>query len=277
VNFRLALAQTAVTGDKKANLDAIATCTAQAARRRARLAVFPEASMYHFGRENASLAPASEALDGPFVTALGALARQHGMWLLAGMFERIDGEERVYNTLVLLDDSGTLCGSYRKIHLFDAFGYEESRRIAPGDGATLTFEIEGLRFGAFTCYDLRFPELARRLALAGARVLLLPAAWYSGPGKEMQFETLLRARAIENTVYLGSADQCTEGFCANSVLYDPAGVVVASLGERPGLLVGDVSTERVSEVRAKNPSLANGRIDLYSRWVERDAQTLTTR
>jgi predicted amidohydrolase len=275
VNIRVALAQTAVTGDKAANLDAIASFTALAARRRARLAVFPEASMYHFGRPHDPLAPAGESLDGPFVSALAALARLHGIWLIAGMFERIEGDRRVYNTLVLVDDGGTPRGFYRKIHLYDAFGYAESARIAPGDGSTLEFDIDGVRFGALTCYDLRFPELARHITRAGAQVLVLPAAWLAGPGKELQFEALLRARAIENTVYVGSADQCTEGFCGNSVLYDPAGVVVASLGEAAGVIVADVSAERVSEVRGRNPSLANARVDLYARWAEAAAEALT--
>ena len=273
--IRLGLAQVAITGDKPSNLEKIAGATREASSRGAGLVVFPEASMFHFGKPNDPLAPASEPLDGTFVRTLQSLARTHKVWILAGMFERIDGDTRVYNTLVLLRDDGELHGFYRKIHLYDAFGYRESDRIAPGDGKTLSFELGGVRFGALTCYDLRFPELARHLTREGAQALLLPTAWLSGPLKEMHLLTLLRARAIENTVYLGAADQCPPGYCGNSVLYDPLGVAVASLGEAPGVIVGEVDPARVDIARATNPSLANSRVDLYARWIERAAVTPT--
>ena len=272
MTVRIALAQTSVSGDKRENLDAIAARAAQAADEGARLAVFPEASMFHFGKPSEPLAHAAEAVDGPFVHHLAGLAREYSLWLLAGMFERIDGDARVYNTLVLLDETGELRGTYRKVHLYDAFGYKESSRMAPGDGASLLFEIDGLRFGAMTCYDLRFPEQARHLTRGGAHAIVLPAAWLAGPNKELQFDTLLRARAIENTVYVGAADQCTPGFCGNSVLYDPMGVTVASLGESAGVVAGDVSAERVALVRATNPSLANARREVYAGWAARERE-----
>ena len=266
MTLRLALAQISVGGDKAANLEKIATRVAAAAQQGARLVVFPEASMYHFGAPDESLAAAAEPLDGDFVMALTQLARRHGVWILAGMFERIDGEPRVYNTLILADEGGLLQGFYRKIHLYDAFGYRESSRFASGDGATLVFSIGGMRLGAMTCYDLRFPEVARHLALSGAQAVVLPTAWFAGSLKEMQFETLLRARAIENTIYLGAADQCTPGCIGGSVLFDPIGVAVASAGESEALLVADVSEERIAQARAANPSLANVRPGVYSAW-----------
>ncbi len=162
-------------------------------------------------------------------------------------------------------------GIYRKIHLYDAFGYKESDRMRAGNGETLVFTLDGMRFGAMTCYDLRFPELARNLVRDGAETLLLPTAWLAGPLKEMHLATLLRARAIENTVYLGAADQCPPGYCGNSVLYDPLGVCVTSLGEAPGVIVGELDPHRVAEARSKNPSLDNSRIDLYAQWSERSA------
>lgn len=277
MSFRLALAQVAVTGDKPSNLAKIASAAQEAASRGARLVVFPEASMYFFGKPADSLAPAAESLDGPFVSALRALGRRYKIWILAGMFERIAGETRVHNTLALVTDDGELHGTYRKIHLYDAFGYRESERIAPGDGRTLSFLLDGVRFGAFTCYDLRFPELARHLTREGAQALLLPTAWLAGPLKEMHLATLLRARAIENTVYLGAAGQCPPGYCGNSVLYDPLGVAVASLGEAAGVIVGEIDVSRVEAARATNPSVANSRLDLYARWIESTAATPTRR
>ncbi|MGH7661075.1 MAG: carbon-nitrogen hydrolase family protein [Vulcanimicrobiaceae bacterium] len=273
MSFRLALGQLAVSGDKPGNLAKIADAADRAAAASARLLVCPEASMFHFGKPNEPLAPAAESLDGAFVTALRELASRYRLWILAGMFEKIDGDSRVHNTLVLLRDDGELHGIYRKIHLYDAFGYRESDRIAPGDGSTLSFDLDGIRFGALTCYDLRFPELARHLAREGAQALLLPTAWLAGPLKEMHLATLLRARAIENTVYIGAADQCPPGYSGCSVLYDPLGVAVVSLGEAPGIIAGDIDAARVDAARATNPSLANSRLDLYARWIERSAAT----
>lgn len=268
MSIHIALAQIAVSGDKAANLEHIAKGAASAAKGGARLVVFPEASMYHFGKPTDSLAPIAESLDDVFVCALRGLARRHHIWILAGMFEKIEDDTHVYNTLVLIRDDGELHDSYRKIHLYDAFGYRESDRMRAGDGRTLSFELDGIAFAAMTCYDLRFPELSRHLTRDGAQALLLPTAWLSGPLKEMHLATLLRARAIENTVYVGAADQCPPGYCGNSVLYDPLGVSVASLGEEPGVIVGEIDSERVGAARAKNPSVENSRVDLYARWME---------
>ncbi len=204
---KLALAQIAVGGDKRANLATIEARAHQAAAAGARLVVFPEASMHFFGDPALPLGPVAESVGGAFTTALQALARETRVWILAGMFERADGDERAYNTLVLVDDAGGVRGTYRNIHLYDAFGYRESDRLVAGEGGTLLFEIDGVRFGALTCYDVRFPEQARHLVRLGAQAIVLPAAWLAGPLKEMQFETLLRARAIENTAYVGSADR----------------------------------------------------------------------
>ncbi len=273
MSIKLGLGQLIVGSDKALNRQNIADAAMTAARHGVRLLVFPEASMYGFGKPNDPLDGAAEPLDGTFVSMLRELSHRHNLWILAGMFERIDGDNHVYNTLVLTGDDGRLHGVYRKIHLYDAFGYKESDRMRAGSGETLVFIVDGMCFGAMTCYDLRFPELARNLVRDGAQTLLLPTAWLAGPLKEMHLATLLRARAIENTVYLGAADQCPPGYCGNSVLYDPLGVCVTSLGEAPGVAVGELDPHRVAEARSKNPSLDNGRIDLYARWSERSAAT----
>jgi predicted amidohydrolase len=265
--MKLALAQIAVSGDKESNLANLAARAREAAAMGARLIVFPEASMHFFGDPSLPLGPVAESVGGPFTTALQELAHETNAWILAGMFESAEDDARAYNTLVLVDDAGDVRGTYRKIHLYDAFGYRESDRLVAGDGGTLLFEIDGVRFGASTCYDLRFPEQARHLVRLGAQAIVLPAAWLAGPLKEMQFDTLLRARAIENIAYVGSADQCTPGFCGNSVLYDPLGVVVGSLGEQEGLVVGEIDLERLARARSTNPSLRNVREDVYAQWT----------
>lgn len=274
MDVRVALAQIAVSADKRANLEKVVAAAERAARESARLVVFPEASMYPFGKPTDPLAPFAEPLDGPFVSALSRIARDKHMWILAGIFEKIEDDERVYNTLVLLNNAGELAGSYRKIHLYDAFGYMESNRIAAGDGSTLQFEVDGFRFGAMTCYDLRFPELARHLVKTGSQALLLPAAWLHGVLKEFHLETLVRARAIENTVYFGCADQCGPGLSANSMLVDPMGTTAMALAEAEGVITATLRVDRLKVAREKNPSLHHTRPDLYARWIEEEDRAL---
>jgi deaminated glutathione amidase len=261
---RLALGQLAAGPEKQENLERMTGFVAQAARAGADLILFPEAAMAG-GEPGANLTPFAEPIDGPFATGLGEAAARNGIAVVAGVFEPA-GPERVYNTVVAFGPDGALLGSYRKIHLYDAFGGRESDRVQPGDGTTLVFQLGGLKFGVMTCYELRFPEIARHLVERGAEVLLLPAAWVRGPLKEMHWETLARARAIENTVYVAASGQVSDRSIGLSTIVDPMGVVIASAGEAEGVTTGDVSLERLTEVRRTNPSLAMRRPDLYTSW-----------
>jgi deaminated glutathione amidase len=262
--MRIALGQLGAGPDKRENLERMSRFTAQAARAGADLIVFPEAAMVG-GSPGADLTPFAEPLDGSFASGLREVAARNGIAVVAGMFEP-GSRERVYNTVIAIRPDGEIIGSYRKIHLYDAFGGRESDRIQPGDGSTLVFEVAGLTFGVMTCYELRFPEMARHLAEQGAEVLLLPAAWVRGPLKEMHWETLARARAIENTVYVAAAGQVSDTSIGLSAIVDPMGVVIASAGEVESVTTGDVSLERLAEVRLTNPSLAMRRPDLYAAW-----------
>jgi predicted amidohydrolase len=187
--------------------------------------------------------------------------------VVAGIFESVPGSERVYNTIVALGADGVLLGCYRKIHLFDAFDHMESERIEPGSGDTLVFRQNDLSFGVQTCYDVRFPELSGRLAAEGADAILLPAAWVHGLLKESQWEVLVRARAIENTVYVAAADQVGAGFSGSSMLVDPMGVAVARGGETEQVIAGEIDPQRVQAVRQKLPSRKHVRPDVYRRWA----------
>jgi predicted amidohydrolase len=263
--MRVALAQLSAGPDKDANLRRMLELTAEAAGGGAALVVFPECSMTGFPTPS-NVAAVAEPLDGPSVRALAGAARRHGLAVVAGLHESIAGDERVFNTVVALDRAGASLGAYRKVHLYDAFGYRESDRIRRGGGDTLVFSLGGVIFGVETCYDLRFPELSRELAGRGAAVILLPAAWVQGPLKESHWEILLRARAIENTVYMAAAGMTGSTHIGCSMLVDPMGVPVARAGEGEALVFGDVDLERVSAVRRTNPSLENARPDVYARW-----------
>jgi predicted amidohydrolase len=259
--MRVALGQIGAGPDKRENLERIAGRVAEAARGGARLVVFPECSMVHLDDPQAPLTGEAEPLDGPFATRLSELAGTHDIAIACGMYEPADSE-RAYNTVAVFGPGGDLLGGYRKIHLFDAFSSRESKTLRAGDGATLTFDLDGVRFGVMTCYDVRFPELARMLVDEGAQALVLPAAWARGLLKESHWEVLARARAIENTVYVLACGLVGPRTCGSSMIVDPMGVAVARAGEVEQMLVGDVRPERVAGVRKVNPSLANRRIGI---------------
>lgn len=269
--MKIAVGQMAVTPDKAENLNKISMLTESAASQEAQLVVFPEAAMFTYGTPSNSLVPHAEPLEGPFVTALSRLAKDNGIFIAAGMFEAIPGEQKVFNTVVVVDTTGAWVGYYRKIHLYDAFGWKESDRIKAGDGSVLTFQCGGIACGVMTCYDLRFPELARQLGNLDAGIIILPAAWVSGPLKESHLEILVRARAIENNLYTAAAVQMGSTFCGQSIVVDPMGVMVAGKGEEEGLIVAEISPERVTSVRGKSPTLKNCRPELYAQWYAAEA------
>ena len=221
------------------------------------LVVLPEAFARDFGDPGSDLAPYAEPLDGPFVRRLDELASTHDVAVLAGMFET-SPTERPFNTLVLAEPGRRT--TYRKIHLYDSFGYRESDSLTAGPVEPVTATVGGLRVGLMTCYDLRFPELARVLSAQGVDVLVVPAAWVAGPGKVMQWQTLLRARAIENVCWVVAAAQPGPRYCGHSMIVSPTGEVVAEAGDGDEVLSGTLSLAAVHEARATNPSLANRRL-----------------
>ncbi|GAB3145498.1 carbon-nitrogen hydrolase family protein [Amycolatopsis stemonae] len=260
----VALAQYAPGDDKAANLALVTKLAGDAADRGARVVLLPEYAMFTVPAMDHRFVDSAEDLDGEFVTGLLALAAQRGLTIVGGMNERLDGS-RISNTLVAAGPDGVKA-LYRKIHLYDAFGFRESDVVRAGEiTEPETFEVDGVRFGLQTCYDLRFPEVTRRLADAGADVVLLPAEWVPGPLKEYHWSTLVRARAIENTLYVAAAGQAAPTGSGTSMLVDPMGVVVTSLGEQTGVAVGEVSAERIAEVRQKNPALELRRFSVVPR------------
>ncbi|MEU6719317.1 carbon-nitrogen hydrolase family protein [Nonomuraea sp. NPDC046802] len=259
MSIRIGVAQFAATTDKQANLATAIELIERAAADGLELVVLPENSMYSNPDPTADISGAVESLDGPFATGVREAAKRLGIAVVAGMTERLQDDRRASNTVIAADAGGELVGVYRKVHLYDAFGYRESDRIKPADFVPLTFKLGGLTFGVMTCYDLRFPEIARLLVDAGANAIIVPAAWVVGPSKEDHWTTLARARAIENTSYLVVSGQTGPSCTGQSMIIDPMGVIAASAGEAPGIASATVTADRVDQVRAKNPSLANRR------------------
>jgi predicted amidohydrolase len=265
VTVAVAVAQFAPTADKDANLAAIRQLVVTASARGASLVVFPEYSSYFVDPFDASLARNAEALDGAFTRGLIGLASEHGVVIVAGLVEAASDDRRVRNTVIAVDGTG-IVASYRKLHLYDAFGQRESDWVEPGElVAPETFELDGLRFALMTCYDLRFPEVGRTLADAGADVFLVPAEWVRGPLKEHHWRTLVHARAIENTVYVAAADHPPPLGVGNSMIVDPQGVEIAAIGTATDVVVAQLDLTAVERVRRVNPALQLRRMRVVAR------------
>ena len=250
--LRVALVQTASSRVPAENRDHLASLEVGAAE----LVVLPECYQRDFGAPDEPLGNDAEPLDGPFVAALTAKAAQHGGTWVAGMLERSDDPARPYNTLAVVDGDG-LRASYRKIHLYDSFGFKESDRLLPGPRTPLALDVAGVSVGLMTCYDLRFPELPRALSRSGVQVMVVPSAWVAGPRKVHHWRTLVTARAIENVSYVAAVGQSAPRYTGHSMLVDPRGDVVVEAGEHDEILVGQVTADLLEEARAENPSLLN--------------------
>ena len=265
--FAIAVAQFAPGADTAANLGEITRLAELAANRGARLVVFPEYSSYFTPEAGPEWHAASEPIGGPFTERVAALADRLGIHLVVGLIERIDGDDRrVANTVIAVAPGAGVVARYRKLHLYDAFGQRESEWVAPGEvGAPEIFEAGGIRFGLQTCYDARFPEVTRRIVDAGADVVCMPAEWVRGPLKEAHWRVLTTARALENTMYVAAADHAPPVGAGNSMIVDPMGVELATIGEATDVAVAWVSRERIDAVRRVNPALALRRFDVTER------------
>ncbi len=255
--LRLALVQQTASLDPAENRDLLGT-VAERLEPDTDLVLLPEAFMRDFGSPGSDIAEFAEPMDGPFVQRLTQLAAAQRTTVVAGMFEVSDDPQRPFNTLAVVD-AGGLRASYRKIHLYDSFGYKESDRLSAGELKPVLVEVGGLSVGLMTCYDLRFPELARDLVARGAEVLVAPSAWVAGEGKVLHWRTLVTARAIENTAYVAAVGQPGPRYTGHSLVVGPAGELVAEVGDGDRVLTASVSTEQLERARAENPSLRNRR------------------
>ncbi|KJC65901.1 hydrolase [Agreia bicolorata] len=253
----MAIAQFAPGADTAANFATITRLAERAVSRGASLVVFPEYSSYFSDPFGEGFLENAEPLDGEFVTRLSGLAERLQIHVVAGMIETTKQGERFSNTVVAVSPDGAVVASYRKLHLYDAFGSRESDFVEPGSiAAPETFPVGDFTVGLQTCYDIRFPEVTRRLVDAGADLVLVPAEWVRGVLKEHHWRTLVTARALENTIYVAAADHTPPIGVGASLVVDPMGVTVASLAENEDVAVAWIARARVDEVRRVNPALA---------------------
>jgi deaminated glutathione amidase len=272
--MRAAAVQMSSRSDVGANRASADRLVRAAAADGAELIVLPE-KWTAMGTDEQLLA-AAEPLEGPTLEWTRSLARELGVELVAGSFcERIPGRDKLANTSVHVDARGELRAVYRKIHMFDVEvggrAYRESDLEDPGDEVVLSHTAAGVELGLSICYDLRFPELYRILAVRGARVLVVPAAFTLATTRD-HWETLLRARAIENQAFVVAANQVGEHPGGNrsggrSMIVDPWGVVLAQAPDREGHISAELDLARLQEIRTQLPALANRRAGAY-RWPE---------
>lgn len=257
--IRVAAGQIRSGEDPTENLDLVKERAREAAEAGAHLLVLPEATMASF---TATLRDVAEPLDGPWARAVRGIAAEHGITVVAGMFEPAD-DGRVHNTLLATGPG--VEDSYRKIHLFDAFGGGESKIVAPGT-RHVTIEVptpgRAVTVGLATCYDVRFADQFTALGRAGARLVVLPASWAEGPGKADQWDLLVRARAMDAQAWMLACDQAwttPKGRAAlglgRSAVVAPDGHVRARLGADAGLLVADLDLDVVDATRKNVPVL----------------------
>jgi deaminated glutathione amidase len=272
--LRAAAVQLTATPDKAANLQAADRLVRRAAADGAQLVVLPE-KWSVLGR-GSDLREGAEPLDGPAITWARDAARDLGIDLVAGsVSERVDGEDKLRNTSLHIGPDGEIKATYRKMHMFDVevegTVYRESEHEAPGDDVVVSPTADGVELGLTVCYDIRFPELYRILAVRGARVITIPAA-FTVPTTRDHWEVLVRARAIEDQCFVIAANQVgthVEGLASGgrSMIVDPWGLVLAQAADAQTVITADLDLDAQAAIRTGLPSLANRRPAAY-RWPE---------
>ncbi len=255
--MKVALAQISSDCDTSANLARITEVTAAARDAGARVVLFPEYAMYEKAVVDATFARAAEPITGNFGTAIAELAAEHRVSIAAGVVEQnAHDPDKPFNTLAVWDHHGILVGRHRKKMMFDVGSFAESRYISAGEHrepATVT--VDGTIFGLQTCYELRFPELSRAQATAGATVLAVLSSWVPGPHKTQQWTTLARARAIENLCHVCAVTQAAPVSTGHSLAVAPDGQVLAELDTAPEWVCVDLDPAETERARHLYPRM----------------------
>jgi len=264
---KIAIAQIQSSTDKTANLKQALRLIDESKSQAAEIIAFPEFLMA-FSPESqsaAELTAVAEAVDGPFIAAIRDRAKTAKLGVLAAIYESSPIASRVYDSAVWIDAAGDIVSVYRKLHLYDAFGFKESDKFHPGNDIAPLVSFGDAHCGTMICYDLRFPELARMLTLAGANVLFAPSGWVQGDLKVEHWQTMIKARALENGCFVIAPNQVGNIYTGHSMAVDPLGRTLADLQEKAELAVIEIDLALVNEVRNKLPLLQNRRTDVYAK------------
>ncbi|PSO07307.1 hypothetical protein B9Q04_11595 [Candidatus Marsarchaeota G2 archaeon BE_D] len=263
--LRIACTQLVSERSKEENLLKIEKFAKKAKSYGARMVVFPEVFMCYFTPDEPleKRAKQAEGLNGHFVKSVSRISKEQGVSITVGMHETVEGSLKTYNTTITTDENGEIINVYRKTHLYDAFNYKESAFNQPSNNPFKVFDFDGFKVGVMVCYEARFPEIARTLALKGAEVILIPSAWVKGYNKEDHWLTLVKARAVENTTYIATSNQIGNIYTGITSFVDPLGIILHRMNETEGVILGEVSRERLTEARMTLPVLSQRNNTLY--------------
>lgn len=255
--LKIAMGQFAVSNVWQDNVATCLSLMAQAHENGAKLLVLPEGIIARDINDLDITRREAQPLNGPFVRQLLEGSNNNDLVTIMTIHTPAYAD-KVWNSLIAIQN-GTIIAEYKKIHLYDAFLDKESEAVVAGDQIPPLVDIGGLKAGLMTCYDVRFPELAKRLVLDGADFLVLPAAWVKGPLKESHWQLLVRARALENTSYVIAVSECGPRNIGCSMVVDPLGVIVAQAPESTALVFANIDQNRIAQARHSLPVLQNGR------------------
>ena len=263
--MKVAVVQFKASTNKEANLKKILDYISQAGKNKAKLVAFPEFMMFYTSSSQTpkQLASLAETLNGNFVSEIAKSAKQNCIQVVGSFYEKSDKKDRVYDTSFVVDKSGKIISTYRKIHLYDALGFRESDKMTPGSKIAKPVKTSIGKVGMMICYDLRFPEMSRMLASSGSEVLVIPSAWVKGEMKEEHWLTLNKTRAIENGCYVIAPDHVGNIYCGRSVVVDPYGKILLDLKKKQGMGFVNIDLNKVKQTRKVLPLLKNRRTDIY--------------
>lgn len=263
---KIAIVQFQASKNKNDNLTKILKYISQAAKKGAKLVAFPEFMMFYIpsSQTPAQLANMAESINGNFVKTIALSAKDNSIEVIGTFYEKSTKKNRVYDTSFFVDKTGKIISKYRKIHLYDALGFRESDKMAPGSKITKPTKSKIGKLGMMICYDLRFPEMSRILASSGSEVIIAPSAWVKGNSKEEHWITINKTRAIENGCYVVSPDQVGNIYCGRSIVVDPYGKVILDMKKRQGIGYVDIDLDKIKHIRKVLPLLKNRRTDIYS-------------
>jgi predicted amidohydrolase len=266
---RIAIAQIRASTEKTENLKTAQELISEATSHGAAIIVFPEflMSFSPTSQTPEELCAIAEPINGPFSSALRETAREKQIGVLVTIYETTTVANHVYDSALWINSRGDIAAVYRKLHLYDAFGFKESAKFVAGNELTPPFKTDAGRVGMLICYDLRFPELARILALQGAEILVAPSGWVEGEMKVEHWQTMVRARALENGSYVIAPDQVGNIYIGHSMIVDPFGRIMLDMDDREGVEVVDLDLALLRDVRQKLPLLDNRRHDIYAKYL----------
>jgi len=263
--MKVAVVQFKASTNKKVNLKKIISYISKATSKNATLCAFPEFMMFYTSSSQTpkQLVNLAETINGNFVTTIAKAAKENQIQVVGSFYEKSRKKDRVYDTCFVIGKSGKVISTYRKIHLYDALGFKESDKIVSGSKITKPVNTSLGKMGMMICYDLRFPEMARSLATAGAEVLVIPSAWVKGNMKEEHWVTINKTRAIENGCYVIAPDQVGNIYCGRSLVVDPYGKILLDMKKKQGIGFVNIDLNKVKQTRKILPLLKNRRTDIY--------------